>query len=103
MDITKLFGVPLPAAILILYLIIMNIVGFFAMAIDKAKARKRKWRVREKTLITISAIGGSIGCLIGMDLFRHKTNHKKFYVGIPVILLAQIVVAIIILKVAVFS
>lgn len=101
-EITKLFGVPFPAVILILYLIAINIVGFIAMAVDKSKAKHKKWRTPEKKLLIIAIIGGSVGCLIGMDLFRHKTKHKKFYVGVPIILMAQIVVALIVLKIKFF-
>jgi len=76
----------------ILYLIIINLIGFFIMLIDKRKAIKRQWRVSEKALICISIIGGSIGMLAGMSTFRHKTKHKKFTIGIPFILVIQIAI-----------
>ncbi len=100
--ITKMFGVPFPAVILILYLIVINIVGFVSMAVDKHKSKHKKWRTPERRLMIIAIIGGSIGCLLGMDLFRHKTKHKKFRLGIPIILMAQIVVALLVLKIKFF-
>lgn len=71
------------------YLVIINLIGFISMYIDKRKAKKHKWRISENTLILIAFIGGSVGSLIGMHLFRHKTKHIKFYIGIPLILLLQ--------------
>ena len=74
----------------IIYIIIMNIVGFASMGIDKHKAKKHVWRIPEKTLFLIAILGGSLGSLIGMQVFRHKTKHKQFVVGIPVILCLQV-------------
>ena len=71
------------------YLLIINALGFLLMLVDKWKARKNRWRVRESTLLLIAALGGSVGSLAGMYLFRHKTLHLKFTVGIPLILAAQ--------------
>ena len=76
----------------IFYLLIINAVGALAMLIDKIKARKKLWRIPEATLMAIAAIGGSIGVLAGMYLFRHKTRHAKFYIGVPVILVIQLAV-----------
>ncbi|MFR1707704.1 MAG: DUF1294 domain-containing protein [Clostridium sp.] len=76
----------------ILYLIIINLVGFFIMLIDKKRAVKAQWRISEKTLISISIIGGSLGMLVGINTFRHKTKHKKFTLGIPIILIIQIAI-----------
>jgi len=76
--------------IFVLYLIVLNLVGFFIMLVDKKRAIKNQWRISEKTLIGISLIGGSIGMLAGMSTFRHKTKHKKFTIGIPVILVIQV-------------
>lgn len=61
------------------------------MFIDKQKAKRHKWRISENTLILISILGGSIGSIIGMQLFRHKTKHVKFKLGLPVILIIQII------------
>lgn len=74
---------------IILYLVIINFIGFLIMGIDKRKARKRAWRIPESTLFVIALIGGSLGSLIGMHLFRHKTRHWYFLYGIPAILLIQ--------------
>ena len=64
------------------------------MLVDKIKAKRNLWRIPESTLIAVAAIGGSIGAIAGMNLFRHKTKHAKFYIGLPVILALQIVAAI---------
>lgn len=73
------------------YLIFINILAFTAMGIDKYKAKKKKWRTPEKTLMTLAVIGGSLGMIIGMNFFRHKTRHKLFSVGGPIILIMQLI------------
>ena len=83
---------------LVLYLLIVNAAGFVLMLADKHKAKKNLWRIPEATLITVAVMGGSIGCLAGMRIFRHKTLHPKFSIGIPVILALQAVLAVIILS-----
>jgi uncharacterized membrane protein YsdA (DUF1294 family) len=83
---------------LYIYLILVNAVAFFLMLADKQKAKKKKWRIPEATLIGSAIIGGSIGALAGMYTFRHKTKHPKFIVGIPVILVLQVAAAILIAK-----
>lgn len=75
-----------------IYLLIINAVGFVLMLVDKIKAKKNLWRIPEATLIGVAAVGGSIGSLIGMYTFRHKTKHPKFTLGIPLILAVQLVV-----------
>ena len=82
--------------IILLYLLIINAVAFVLMLVDKYKARKNLWRIPEATLMTSAALGGSIGALLGMYTFRHKTKHPKFTVGIPLILAAQIALCILI-------
>ena len=72
------------------YLLIVNAVAFLLMLIDKIKAKKNLWRIKESTLMLWAAIGGSIGALAGMYTFRHKTLHRKFTIGIPAILVLQI-------------
>ena len=72
------------------YLLAVNIATFFLYGIDKYKAKKGKWRISEATLLTMAAIGGSIGAWAGMRLWHHKTMHKKFKYGIPLILIMQI-------------
>lgn len=79
------------------YLLIINAIGFALMLVDKHKARKNLWRIPEATLMTAAALGGSIGCLIGMYTVRHKTRHLKFTLGIPLILSAQIALALFLL------
>jgi len=72
----------------------MNVVGFFIMGIDKKKAEKHAWRIPEKTLFLVSLIGGSIGTLLGMYVFRHKTKHWYFVIGMPLILIIHIILAV---------
>jgi len=73
-----------------LYLLLINAVAFLLMRIDKQKARKNRWRIPESTLIMTAVLGGSIGALAGMYLFRHKTKHLKFTLGVPAILVIQV-------------
>lgn len=73
-----------------IYLLCVNIAGFISMGVDKAKAKKKAWRIPEATLFIIALIGGSIGSIIGMRIFRHKTKHWYFVVGMPLILIVQI-------------
>lgn len=80
--------------ILAYYLLAINIVTFFVYGIDKYKARKEKWRISEATLLMLAAIGGSIGALLGMKTWHHKTKHKKFKYGVPAILLLQIILTV---------
>lgn len=79
---------------LLLYLLIINAVSFVLMLIDKQKAKKRKYRIPEATLIGSAVLGGSIGAWLGMQIFRHKTKHIKFTLGVPFILGMQILLAI---------
>lgn len=72
------------------YLLIINAIGFLLMLVDKQKAKKKLWRIPESTLLTAAALGGSVGCLMGMYTVRHKTKHRKFTLGIPAILAAQL-------------
>lgn len=74
-----------------IYLIIANIVGLSVMGIDKRMAIRHKWRIPEKTLFLVSILGGSIGTWAGMYLFRHKTKHWYFVIGMPLILIVQLV------------
>ncbi|MGG7078902.1 DUF1294 domain-containing protein [Clostridium sardiniense] len=77
--------------IFITYILIVNILGYFLMFLDKQKAKKHKWRIPENTLMLVAIIGGSIGSIIGMQTFRHKTKHIKFKFGIPIILVLQVI------------
>lgn len=76
-----------------LYLCIINALAFLLMLIDKQKAKKNRWRIPEATLLGVSAIGGSVGGLLGMCLLRHKTLHKRFSIGIPLMLVAHLAIA----------
>lgn len=78
----------------IIYLVIINIIAFLAMYIDKRKAKYGKWRIPEQSLFILALIGGSIGAIIGMYTFRHKTKKLRFSVGFPVILTLQIILII---------
>ena len=77
-------------AVLSFYLLTINAVGVVIMLTDKRRARKKLWRVPEATLFTIAILGGSIGILLGMKLFRHKTRKPKFFIGIPLLLALQL-------------
>ena len=80
--------------IAIIYFLLINIAGLLSMHIDKKRAIKSKWRIPEKTLFLIAIIGGSIGSILGMHLFRHKTKHWYFLYGMPCILILQIIAAL---------
>lgn len=80
--------------ILLVYLVLVNAAGLLFMFVDKQKAQRGQWRIPEATLMLTAAIGGSVGSLLGMYLFRHKTRHSKFTVGIPLILVLQVALAI---------
>ena len=76
--------------LLLLYLFLITALGLLLMLADKAKARKNLWRIPERTLMTVAALGGSLGCLMGMYTARHNTRHWKFVVGVPTLLVLQI-------------
>ena len=78
----------------LLYLLLINAAAFLLMLVDKHKARKKRWRIPERTLIGSALLGGSVGALLGMYTFRHKTRHLKFTLGVPAILFAQIALAV---------
>ena len=75
--------------IALIYLAIINVATFFTYGIDKWKAQKSKWRVREASLLLLAVLGGSIGALLGMKIWHHKTMHKKFKYGVPAIIIVQ--------------
>ncbi len=79
---------------IIIYLIVINIIGFLIMFIDKQKAKKGAWRIPEKTIFIITALGGGIGTIAGMYLFRHKTQKLNFIIGLPLITILEILLAI---------
>ncbi len=88
-----------PVGLLMIYLVIINLIAFLTFGADKRRARRDRRRVRESTLFLLAAIGGSIGALLGMYVFRHKTRHWYFCVGIPAILILQIALPIIISRI----
>ncbi len=79
---------------IIIYFIAINLFGFFIMWLDKRKARKGKWRIPEKTLFIITALGGGIGTIAGMYVFRHKTQKIAFVIGFPFITILEILLAV---------
>lgn len=76
--------------VLTVYLVLVNAAAFVLMLMDKQKARRSAWRIPEATLMGVAVIGGSIGAILGMHLFRHKTRHLKFSLGLPLILAVQV-------------
>ena len=80
--------------IILYYLLAVNIATFFLYGIDKYKAKKGRWRISEATLLMMAVIGGSIGAWAGMRLWHHKTMHKKFKYGIPIIIIMQVALAV---------
>ena len=79
---------------IIIYIILINLITFLAMFIDKKKAKWGKWRIKESTLLTLSLIGGSIGGIAGMYAFRHKTQKARFFIGMPAMLVLQVILSI---------
>lgn len=78
----------------IIYLLAINVIGFLAMGIDKYKAIKNYWRIPEGTLMMLAVLGGGIGTIAGIYTFRHKTKKLKFTVGMPTILISEIVLVV---------
>jgi uncharacterized membrane protein YsdA (DUF1294 family) len=84
--------------IILIYLVAVNLIGFGLMSEDKKRAVRHKWRIKEKTLFLTAIIGGSAGVLLGMVLLRHKTRHNSFKLGIPLIIIVQIIAAALLLN-----
>lgn len=84
--------------IALIYLAVINVVTFFVYGIDKWKAKRSKWRVSETALLGLAVIGGSIGAWLGMKTWHHKTLHRKFRYGVPLIIIVQIALLIFIYK-----
>lgn len=82
---------------LLVYLLLINALGFLLMLIDKEKAKKNRWRIPEKTLLLIALLGGSLGSIMGMRLFRHKTQKPIFSMGLPILFALHTVILILIL------
>ena len=79
---------------IVIYLILINFIAFLSMYIDKKKAIKGKWRIKESTLLMLALVGGSVGAIIGMYVFHHKTQKPRFFLGIPIIIVLQILIVI---------
>ncbi len=75
-------------------LLVINLIAFIMYGVDKAKAKRGAWRIPEATLLGIAFFGGSIGALLGMKVFRHKTKHPQFFIGVPVMLVLQLALAV---------
>ena len=78
--------------LVLIYLAVINVVTFFMYGVDKWKARKSKWRIRETALLGLAVLGGSIGAWLGMKAWQHKTQHKKFKYGVPAIIIVQLAI-----------
>ncbi|MCM3759694.1 DUF1294 domain-containing protein [Alkalihalobacillus oceani] len=82
----------------VLYLLLVNVLSFIVVGADKQKARKKQRRISERTLFLWAIIGGSLGSFIGMRFFRHKTKHKRFMIGVPLIILIQVLALVFIIS-----
>ncbi|MCQ2524576.1 MAG: DUF1294 domain-containing protein [Lachnospiraceae bacterium] len=76
------------------YVVLINLLGFIIMGVDKNRARNHDWRIAESTFFIVAVIGGSLGCILGMYAFRHKTRHWYFKFGLPAILIIQLAIII---------
>ncbi len=79
--------------IIIIYLVAVNFLGLILMGVDKSRAKRRKWRIPEATLFLVAVIGGALGSTAGMYIFRHKTKHWYFVIGMPAILVIHLIAA----------
>lgn len=79
---------------IVIYFLLINVIGFLIMYVDKQKAKKGKWRIQEKTLFIVTALGGGIGTIAGMKVFRHKTQKVAFVIGFPLITILEIITVI---------
>lgn len=84
--------IDIPLDIALQYLAIINVATFLTYGLDKWKAKRSKWRIREAALLMLAVLGGSIGAWLGMKVWHHKTQHKKFKYGIPIIILVQAII-----------
>ena len=88
---------------ILLLLIAVNLVSFALYGLDKVKAKRGLWRIRESTLLLVAALGGSLGALLGMELFRHKTKHWTFKILIPLFLLLHMALGMYVIKAGLLS
>ena len=84
--------IDIPLDIVLQYLAVINVATFLTYGLDKWKAKRSKWRIREAALLMLAVLGGSIGAWLGMTVWHHKTQHKKFKYGIPIIILVQAII-----------
>lgn len=84
--------IDIPLDIVLQYLAVINVATFLTYGLDKWKAKRSKWRIREAALLMLAVLGGSIGAWLGMKVWHHKTQHKKFKYGIPIIILVQAII-----------
>lgn len=77
---------------LLIYVLVMSLIAFAAFGIDKLKAKTNAWRIPERTLFILALLGGGIGAFLGMKVFRHKTRHQQFVIGIPAIMVIQLII-----------
>ncbi len=82
--------------IVLVYVGIMSMIAFGAFGLDKFKAKTDRWRIRERTLFLLAGLGGGIGAFLGMQIFRHKTQHKQFMIGIPAIMIVQLALIVLV-------
>lgn len=87
-------GIELMTYLIIAYLVCINLAGFASMGLDKKKAIRHQWRIPETTLFLIALLGGSLGSIVGMQLFRHKTRHWYFVCGMPAIFFVELALAL---------
>lgn len=78
----------------VIYILLINMTSFVIFGIDKSRAKKSKWRISEAVLFAVALLGGSVGAICGMRIFHHKTKHRKFTIGIPIMLIIQIAVMV---------
>ena len=88
---------------LLCYIALASLVCFTAMGVDKARAKRHKWRISEKTLVVLAALGGALGGCLAMALFRHKTQHKLFQVSFPLLLVIQAALVFLLWKLGVLT
>ena len=86
------------AKIILIYFVVINLVAFFLFGIDKWRARNNAWRISEAALFLVALLGGSVGAKIGMHVWHHKTQHLSFVIGIPMIILLQVVLFVVITR-----
>ena len=81
----------------LIYLAVVNLAAFALMGVDKRRAKRGAWRIPERTLFLPAILGGSPGAILGMQVFRHKTRHRQFMIGMPLILLVQLVIVVLLI------